>query len=75
MATYQDAIDFLDEHSGRHTYGEVAEGLGMSAARGSQAVGQMMAAICRRGWHEYCVRVVAASTGQHNCGVQKSPAD
>jgi len=65
--TYEAVIAFLDENPGEHTYGDVAEGLGLPRGVGGRAVGAMMRAIHNRGLHEYCVRVVNAKTGKHGC--------
>jgi len=65
--TYEAVIAFLDANPGTHTFGDVAEGLGIPRSKGGRAVGAMMRAIHNRGLHEYCVRVVHAKTGKHGC--------
>jgi len=65
--TYEAVIAFLDANPGTHTFGDVAEGLGIPRSKGGRAVGAMMRAIHNRGLHEYCVRVVNAKTGKHGC--------
>lgn len=65
--TYEAVIAFLDANPGTHTFGDVAEGLGIPRSKGGRAVGAMMRAIHNRGLHEYCVRVVNAKTRKHGC--------
>ena len=67
MASYEDVIKFLDEHPGQHTYGKVAEAVGLTKEGGGPAVGAMMKAIHNRGLHEYCKRVVSDETAGHGC--------
>ena len=67
MASFEDVIKFLDENSGKHSYGKVAEAVGLTKEGGGRAVGSMMKAIHRRGLHGYCERVVSDDTGEHGC--------
>lgn len=65
--TYKDAIRFLDDNPGTHTFGDVAVALGYERGRGGRAIGAMMRAIHNRGLHDYCHRVVDDRTRMHGC--------
>ncbi len=67
MATFEDVIRFLEKNPGQYTFGDIADSVGITRQDGGRAVGSMMRAIHNRGFHQYCVRVVNAKTGQHGC--------
>ena len=60
MPNWEDVIIHLDNNSGMHTYGQVAQAIRSHP----RAVGAMMRAIHRRGRHRYCPRVVEGATGR-----------
>jgi alkylated DNA nucleotide flippase Atl1 len=63
----QTVIDFMDNNPDRNfRYGDIAEAHGKERGKNGQAVGQIMKAICRRGRHDLCVRVVN-EFGRHQC--------
>jgi alkylated DNA nucleotide flippase Atl1 len=70
-----DVIAFLDSNPGFYTFGEVAEALGYTRETGGQAVGAMMRAIHKRGFHEYCRRVVNNESGEHGCDTTLKPKE
>ena len=67
MEFWEEVMAWLDENPGRHTYGEVAKGMGRDPTKYGQAMGSAMRAIHNRNHHDYCVRVVDPDTGRHGC--------
>lgn len=57
---FPSVIEFLDLNPGKHYYHEVANALGIHY----RGIGSSMRAICSRGKHKYCRRVVDAKTGK-----------
>jgi hypothetical protein len=68
MPLWERVEAYLDAHPGVFTYGGLAEALYPSEPHAkrthSQGVGSAMRAICARGHHEFCPRVVVDETGK-----------
>jgi hypothetical protein len=61
-------IAMMDRNDDSYSYGEIAALHGREPRKNGRAVGSIMNAICRRGRHDLCVRVVDPY-GQHHCKV------